>query len=101
MFFFTDPATTVIYTYRPTLSLHDALPVFFRSGGVTDIQLHVDSKPYAELHHLPVQRLAGVQQVGSLRALDAVGGEAIRALSCCLYERARDRKSTRLSSSNS
>src|SRR3546814_17980660 len=28
--FFNDPATTVIYTYCHTLSLHDALPIFER-----------------------------------------------------------------------
>src|SRR3546814_16730401 len=27
-FFFNDTATTAIYTYRHTLSLHDALPIF-------------------------------------------------------------------------
>src|SRR3546814_3410516 len=27
LFFFIDPATTEIYTYRHTLSLHDALPI--------------------------------------------------------------------------
>src|SRR3546814_13780202 len=27
-FFFNDPATTEIYTYGHTLSLHDALPIF-------------------------------------------------------------------------
>src|SRR6056297_3947540 len=31
-FFFNDPATTEIYTYRHTLSLHDALPIC--SGGL-------------------------------------------------------------------
>src|SRR3546814_11587299 len=29
-FFFNDPATTEIYTYGHTLSLHDALPIFVR-----------------------------------------------------------------------
>src|SRR3546814_4896764 len=28
MFFFNDTATTEIYTYRHTLSLHDALPIY-------------------------------------------------------------------------
>src|SRR3546814_16814899 len=28
VFFFNDPATTDIYTYGHTLSLHDALPIF-------------------------------------------------------------------------
>src|SRR3546814_19062047 len=34
-FFFNDPATTEIYTYCHTLSLHDALPIFF------DVTKHV------------------------------------------------------------
>src|SRR3546814_5591246 len=28
LFFFNEPATTVLYTYCHTLSLHDALPIF-------------------------------------------------------------------------
>src|SRR3546814_11615281 len=31
-FFFNDTATTDIYTYLHTLSLHDALPIFLRKG---------------------------------------------------------------------
>src|SRR3546814_4299124 len=36
VFFFNDPATTEIYTYCHTLSLHDALPIFVAAlkGGV-------------------------------------------------------------------
>src|SRR3546814_13475655 len=32
LFFFKDTATTEIYTYWHTLSLHDALPIFLRKG---------------------------------------------------------------------
>src|SRR3546814_11191414 len=32
IFFFNDPATTEIYTYLHTLSLHDALPISHRVG---------------------------------------------------------------------
>src|SRR3546814_11900264 len=35
LFFFNDPATTEIYTYGHTLSLHDALPIF------TDLKLEI------------------------------------------------------------
>src|SRR3546814_2665409 len=36
-FFFNDPATTEIYTYGHTLSLHDALPIsLFRRGARRD-----------------------------------------------------------------
>src|SRR3546814_16752847 len=31
-FFFNDTATPQIYTYLHTLSLHDALPIFWKSG---------------------------------------------------------------------
>src|SRR3546814_14590063 len=31
-FFFTDTATTELYTYGPTLPLHDALPIAARGG---------------------------------------------------------------------
>src|SRR3546814_15795657 len=34
-FFFNDTATTEIYTYRHTLSLHDALPIWQRSHCVS------------------------------------------------------------------
>src|SRR3546814_5143142 len=33
-FFFNDTATTEIYTYWHTLSLHDALPIYFSARGV-------------------------------------------------------------------
>src|SRR3546814_19361266 len=33
-FFFNDTETSDIYTYAPTLSLHDALPICGGSGGV-------------------------------------------------------------------
>src|SRR3546814_9480261 len=35
-FFFKDTATTEIYTYRHTLSLHDALPISRPGGGVAE-----------------------------------------------------------------
>src|SRR3546814_14114295 len=34
VFFFKDTATTQIYTYGPTLSLHDALPILFSACAV-------------------------------------------------------------------
>src|SRR3546814_20036729 len=39
-FFFKDTATTEIYTYVPTLSLHDALPIF----GEADAALRVGTE---------------------------------------------------------
>src|SRR3546814_13247948 len=35
-FFFNDTATTEIYTYVHTLSLHDALPIWAQTGGKGD-----------------------------------------------------------------
>src|SRR3546814_11115905 len=49
-FFFNDPATTEIYTYRPTLSLHDALPISAAGGAAR----HAEAGPgrgLAQAHH--------------------------------------------------
>src|SRR3546814_12978687 len=41
-FFFNDTATTEIYTYRHTLSLHDALPISWDAAAVLHLKaLHV------------------------------------------------------------
>src|SRR3546814_17000749 len=40
MLFFTDTETTEIYTYRTTLSLHDALPISERHGDHAEKQNH-------------------------------------------------------------
>src|SRR3546814_13160404 len=37
-FFFNDPATTKIYTYLHTLSLHDALPILVFAAGIAPWQ---------------------------------------------------------------
>src|SRR3546814_15827253 len=37
VFFFNDTATTEIYTYRHTLSLHDALPILEVAAGIAAI----------------------------------------------------------------
>src|SRR3546814_11936233 len=47
-FFFNDTATTEIYTYRHTLSLHDALPIF---QGVYDAKADGFSPGGASLHN--------------------------------------------------
>src|SRR3546814_5421444 len=39
VFFFNDTATTEIYTYLHTLSLHDALPIFLRGSSDPHIRL--------------------------------------------------------------
>src|SRR3546814_8662636 len=45
MFFFNDTATTEIYTYCHTLSLHDALPIYFRPEGAFDGVEAIASSP--------------------------------------------------------
>src|SRR3546814_18007463 len=37
LFFFNETATTEIYTYRHTLSLHDALPILYRQTDLVKI----------------------------------------------------------------
>src|SRR3546814_20531270 len=48
-FFFNDTATTVIYTYLHTLSLHDALPISgpmqVISGAVGRAEIHFEAPP--------------------------------------------------------
>src|SRR3546814_17267036 len=54
-FFFNDTATTEIYTYRHTLSLHDSLP----------ISASRVMAPYAEDEGLEVIRLDGLQRANA------------------------------------
>src|SRR3546814_20099420 len=69
MFFFCcyQPATTQIYTYLLTLSLHDALPILVRSAPITSLimtQLFLVVSlsllvppPYPTSIHFPVQAM--------------------------------------------
>src|SRR3546814_18423830 len=50
-FFFNDTATTEIYTYLHTLSLHDALPISIGIGHPSEIEF-----PFAEKRRLPGRR---------------------------------------------
>src|SRR3546814_2120568 len=63
LFFFNDTATTKTYTYGDTLSLHDALPIYFGSNtlGYTDAALQAPKYTYKNL--LPSLTLA--YQVGN------------------------------------
>src|SRR3546814_5882215 len=87
-FFFTDTATTEIYTYRHTLSLHDALPIFasseggrgWSSAGQADDRRHV-------LH----DALGGVEPDHGEH--DAV---ARRDEACCVIERDGGERGSRL-----
>src|SRR3546814_20656444 len=44
-FFFNDTATTEIYTYLHTLSLHDALPISLAAAAGMDLRLHYRERP--------------------------------------------------------
>src|SRR3546814_12156484 len=44
-FFFNDTATTEIYTYGHTLSLHDALPIYTRQGRPPEKDQHQVHRP--------------------------------------------------------
>src|SRR3712207_7798811 len=50
-FFFNDTATTEIYT----LSLHDALPIWRRRGGLRDGHLGRDRAPHRHVRHTPTR----------------------------------------------
>src|SRR3712207_7324362 len=81
-FFFNDTATTEIYT----LSLHDALPISRRCGGVRDL-----------LAASGGDRGRGRRGRRPRRRGGAAGGAAVPGGA---RRRARDRKSTRLNSSH-
>src|SRR2546430_3867477 len=89
-FFFNDTATTEIYT----LSLHDALPIFFRFGATIGLGFHLA---------LVVLALGNPRAVGatftSPLCLDRLAGRRLLGYFGLLGR--LDRKSTRLNSSHS
>src|SRR3546814_18235231 len=71
--FFNETATPEIYTYRPTLSLHDALPICRGEGGEGRRQRAVDDRPLAAFPrrddgrgraHPDQRALRGARQIG-------------------------------------
>src|SRR3712207_7790065 len=87
LFFFNDTATTEIYT----LSLHDALPIFYAADGRRHVRAFGDNVD------------AVAQHVGGVFVIDLVLRRARkRAVSLVIPERVviEDRKSTRLNSSH-
>src|SRR3546814_18823623 len=81
VFFFNDTATTEIYTYLHTLSLHDALPIYpDQAGGAGRIAEQCAATAGAA--------------VDADRAADRIAERQESAVDC------RDRKSTRLNSSH-
>src|SRR3546814_16493847 len=106
-FFFNDTATTEIYTYLHTLSLHDALPIYksydftIGFGAETDtldaegrIVATSDVRPTLADVEAVLPRFTGpIEQMPP--AFSALKVDGRRA-----YDLARDRKSTRLNSSH-
>src|SRR3712207_8743492 len=86
MFFFNDTATTEIYT----LSLHDALPIYVRSGEGADDHAQVAG-------NAPGQEDGRRGRKGDDRE---IGWQIGRPETCGQEDKPRDRKSTRLNSSH-
>src|SRR3546814_18972336 len=115
-FFFNDTATTAIYTYGHTLSLHDALPIDRRGArhllGLlleptgADVALTQDCSLLLERRDPGL--LPGPVPDGDLAGVDAEPGRAAAPAPAEQVERegavrvdvAEDRKSTRLNSSH-
>src|SRR3546814_449012 len=75
--FFNDTATTEIYTYGHTLSLHDALPIL---SAVTDAHAAFQQRHRAVVKHVAHQSVALVHaQLGAVG-----GGDARRVLAAVL-----------------
>src|SRR3546814_13544019 len=84
-FFFNDTATTEIYTYLHTLSLHDALPIFVeRHDCAKQPARHTASRLFSCIHS----------------SYFGHGGSQIRQFYVVSSRSNQDRKSTRLNSSH-
>src|SRR3546814_20634048 len=110
MFFFNDTATTEIYTYLHTLSLHDALPILHLQPAtraavgafesVAPLRLQAQRGPSGiaidavAVPHTHVAALAFAAGRAERRAPSATASTVAAAASM------RDRKSTRLNSSH-
>src|SRR3546814_6611108 len=75
VFFFNDPATTMIYTYGHTLSLHDALPIDVGKVQRHDVQEGSIGARQIDLHGGVIERgdpfqFLGVAGRGGVEALD-------------------------------
>src|SRR3546814_10256836 len=108
-FFLNQTATTEIYTYRHTLSPHDALPISVRA---VHRQLSSSNVPVADrlpgswhrLYHSGADRpRARSDPLSSAHGVAAVGAHevaTIRIDTAHRHEHRPDRKSTRLNSSH-
>src|SRR3546814_15672951 len=100
-FFFNDTATTEIYTYRHTLSLHDALPILSHS-----------ISRFSELRQQPNIAYSHARRDGNVKVIEQfldsnigdpgnpAGGIAASAADMANWLITQDRKSTRLNSSH-
>src|SRR3546814_1905418 len=79
-FYFNAQSTPEIYTYRHTLSLHDALPILF-----LDITASVDDRPtlfqtveaVARQIYIPLTVGGGVRNCADVRALLSAGADKV------------------------
>src|SRR3546814_11756128 len=94
-FFFHDPATTEIYTYCHTLSLHDALPISRCAPSIIDSV----TRQAAGDQHLVVRGEAQPVALPGRQAQHLLAAGGKESLGAGGLRRA-DRKSTRLNSSH-
>src|SRR3546814_19202702 len=101
MFFFNDTATTEIYTYLHTLSLHDALPISFNGR-----RLVVFSGGAAKGTEGLLEEIQQIRDGGGTGAIIGRNSfqrpreEALQLLDSIIKIYQGDRKSTRLNSSH-
>src|SRR3546814_20070121 len=97
-FFFKLTATTEIYTYCHTLSLHDALPIYLRLSGADPVPVRIrpDLGGRGDDH----LRASADDAGGDAGAGRGAGGSARAWPDDRLHGHAEDRKSTRLNSSH-
>src|SRR3546814_15419445 len=98
VFFFKYTATTEIYTYVHTRSLHDALPIFAgqhdRVAALAAIEAAGRSEHGDVGEHLAQRRHVGPEEAQRRLVDDVLGVDPVVA------QHAADRKSTRLNSSH-
>src|SRR3546814_18529496 len=94
-FFFNDTATTEIYTYLHTLSLHDALPIFRSisagAGPPAAVRARMLERASSAIRTVSAERRRG-------RPITSAAAESRSA--AVIRPAVRDRKSTRLNSSH-
>src|SRR3546814_16463939 len=92
VFFFNDTATTDIYTYLHTLSLHDALPIYIRRADDTEFERNA--------RFLRVTDRRGRSRIGHRDHQVGIDRIFAREFGADRLAYRIDRKSTRLNSSH-